>query len=93
MAGAAAGAFLAAAPETARAQNSDAKLNGIFDSLSEAMLIDQPEGATFLGLDKERRAALKARLADQSWAHVSQDHAMCAEWMARLSASAAHSVE
>lgn len=86
MTGAAASAFLAAATTSALAQDSEAKLNALCDGLSEALLIDQPEGATFLGLDKGRRAALKARLADRSWAHVSKDHEMCAEWVARLSA-------
>jgi uncharacterized protein (DUF885 family) len=84
MAGAAAGAFAAATPVFAQA--GDAKLNGDFDVLSELMLADQPETATSLGLDKGRRSALKAKLSDQSWAHVSKDPEICAQWMARLNA-------
>jgi uncharacterized protein (DUF885 family) len=84
MAGAAASALIAAASTSALAQNGNVRLNAIFDGLSEALLTDQPEGATFLGLDKGRHAELKARLADQSWAHVSKDHEMCGDWMTRL---------
>ena len=67
-------------------QAADAKLTGLFDDLSEALLTDVPEGATFLGLDKGKRAALKSRLSDQSWAHVSRDHSICADWLGKLGA-------
>jgi uncharacterized protein (DUF885 family) len=64
----------------------DAPLNALFDRLSEALLADSPESATALALDRGKRAALKARLSDASWAHVSQDHVFCADWLAKFKA-------
>ena len=64
----------------------DAPINALFDQLSEALLTDSPETATSLALDKGKRAALKARLSDASWAHVSRDHVFCADWLAKLKA-------
>jgi len=65
---------------------SDAALDTLFNALSEAMLKDNPEGATFLGLDKGARANLKSRLSDQSWAHVADDPKNCAAWLGKLNA-------
>src|SRR5262249_35192759 len=73
------GTAFAATPAT-----QDAPLNGLFDSLVEALLQDSPESATFLGLDKGARAALKSRLSDQSWAHIAEDHKTCAAWLEKL---------
>src|SRR5690349_17595047 len=47
-------------------------VNQLFDGLVEAILQDSPESATFLGLDKGKRANLKSRLSDQSWAHAAE---------------------
>lgn len=83
LATAAAGALTPALPALA------APLDTLFNDLSEALLADSPETATALALDKGRRAGLKARLSDASWAHVSGDHERCAAWLARLDAAPA----
>ena len=83
LASAAATAFL---PGAAFAAPGDAAANTLFAELSEALLTDTPEMATALALDKDKRAGLKARLSDASWAHVSQDQVFCTNWMARLKA-------
>ncbi len=75
------GRAAAAAPQTP-----DLQLNRLFDGLAEAYLQDNPESATFLGLDKGARAGLKSRLSDQSWAHVADDHKTCAAWLGKLDA-------
>ena len=82
---ASAAAAAVAAPAWA-AGSGDAPINSLFTALSEALLTDSPETATFLSLDKGPRAALKSKLSDASWAHVSQDHVTCAAWLARLNA-------
>jgi uncharacterized protein (DUF885 family) len=61
-------------------------LRRLFDSLTEDMLKDDPETATFRGLDSGPRAALKSRLDDRSWAAVERGGAHCAERLARLRA-------
>src|SRR5476649_2569345 len=68
------------------AESGDTRINNLFTGLSEMLLTDSPENATFLSLDKGPRAALKSRLSDASWAHVSQDHVTCAAWLNRLNA-------
>lgn len=65
---------------------SDAQIDALFAQLSEALLVESPEGATGLALDKGKRAALKSRLSDASWAHASRDHVFCSDWLARLKA-------
>src|SRR5476649_2995067 len=67
---------------------SNAAYGAICDNLADALLKDNPEGATFLGLDKGARAGLKSRLSDQSWAHVAKDHEVCAAWLGKLNAIA-----
>src|SRR5258708_5459491 len=67
---------------------SDAALRTLFSALSDALLKDSPETATFLGLDKGARASLKSRLSDRSWAHVAKDHEVCAAWLGKLDAIA-----
>ena len=48
----------------------DAALNRYFDGLSQEMLNNSPETATYLGLDTGADAGRKSRLSDSSWAHV-----------------------
>jgi uncharacterized protein (DUF885 family) len=67
-------------------QVSNPALHRLFDSLTEDMLRDDPETATFRGLDSGPRAALKSRLDDRSWAAVQRSGAHCAERLARLRA-------
>src|SRR5437868_11295104 len=81
MTGASCFSGLAAAPAS-----SDVALSSMLGALADAMLTDNPESATFLGLDKGARASLKSRLSDQSWAHVSGDHKVCAAWLGKLDA-------
>jgi len=90
LASAAATAATCAAPAGA-APSGDGALTSLFTGLSEALLADSPETATFLSLDKGPRAALKGKLSDSSWAHVSQDHVTCAAWLAKLNATPAAS--
>ena len=57
----------------------DAALSRALGSLAERMLQKWPETAASLGLDKDKRAALKSRLNDRSWDAVVQDRALCAD--------------
>ncbi len=79
-----AGAAAAALATPAFAAPGDGALNRAFDGIASDILGDQPETATFLGLDKGSRANLKAKLSDQSWAHVGSDSKRCQGWLARL---------
>lgn len=56
-------------------QVADPKLRALFDRFTEAMLRDDPEQATFRGLDTGARAALKSQLDDRSWAAVERGRA------------------
>ncbi len=62
----------------------DAALNHYFDVACEHLLAVSPEGATGLGLDTGKRAALKSQLSDASMAHITADHAWCRENLAKL---------
>jgi uncharacterized protein (DUF885 family) len=64
----------------------DAALNQMFGSLCDEVLVESPEGATALGLDKGAHADLRAKLSDESWAAVEASHKMCADWIAKLGA-------
>jgi len=64
----------------------DAALTTLLDQLSDAILDDSPETATFLGLDKGARAGLKSRLQDASWEHAAHDPVFCSQWLAKLTA-------
>lgn len=64
----------------------DTALSTVLDQLSDAILTDSPETATFLGLDKGARVGLKSRLQDASWAHVAHDPVFCSQWLAKLTA-------
>src|ERR1700756_3651544 len=91
LAAAAATGFIAAAPKTkglaqpaAGAAPGDAALNRYFDAVSEHILETGPEGATGLGLDTGKRAALKSRLSDASMAHITEDRAWCRANLTKL---------
>jgi uncharacterized protein (DUF885 family) len=80
----------AGAPGLARAAagaaDGDAALGHRFDAITDQMLIDGPEGATALGLDKGPRAGLKARLSDRSLAAVKRDTLFCSDNLIKLNA-------
>lgn len=48
------------------ATDADAAARALIDGATEAILRENPEGATSLGIDTGKRAALKARMADKS---------------------------
>ena len=80
-------ALAATAPRigaAAPAAPGDAALNRYFDAVCEELLAAQPEGATSLGLDTGKRAALKSQLSDASMAHVAHDRAFSKAGLARL---------
>lgn len=71
LAGAGATLALAAMPRGAAAAVSadapaDARAEALLSRLAEQLLADFPEGATSLGIDKDKRAKLKQRLTDRS---------------------------
>jgi uncharacterized protein (DUF885 family) len=68
------------------AQVADPKLRALFDRFTEAMLQEDPEQATFRGLDSGERAGLKSRLDDRSWAAVERDRAAYKARLAELKA-------
>jgi uncharacterized protein (DUF885 family) len=76
-----AGPAAASAPHDPNAE-SDALLAGMAD----ALLVEYPENATFLGLDTGVHAALKGRLTDRSVAGYEHRAASCAERLRRLKA-------
>jgi len=90
LAAAAASGLVAAAPKPrgaappAHAAPGDAALNRYFDTVSEHILTTSPEGATSLGLDTGKRAALKSKLSDASMAHIAEDRAWCRAGLAKL---------
>jgi len=77
-----AGAAVAAPAE----HRGDSQIDGMFVTLSDALLNDSPETATSLALDKGSRASLKSQLSDAAWAHISQDHVTCAANLEKLNA-------
>ena len=48
------------------ATGADGKAQAALADMAEQMLADYPESATGLGLDKDKRAALKSQLTDRS---------------------------
>jgi uncharacterized protein (DUF885 family) len=78
------------APETSiattPAQIADPRLRAVFDEITRELLEEQPEEATFLGVDQGPRAGLKTRLNDRSWAAEQQGGAACAAMLKRLRA-------
>jgi uncharacterized protein (DUF885 family) len=83
-------ALTAAAPKGkgpaahAAASPGDAALNRYLDAVGEHILAIGPEGATGLGLDVGKRAALKSKLSDASMAHIADDRAWCRAGLAKL---------
>jgi uncharacterized protein (DUF885 family) len=63
-----------------------ANLKALLDSVSEELLAEYPDDATFLGLDVGARAALHAQLTDRSIAADTHRAATCAARLARLKA-------
>lgn len=59
-------ALLTAAPALAQAGAEDARLRAMLDRMFEDQVDESPRRATSLGLDKGKRAALKAQLDDNS---------------------------
>lgn len=83
----AAAALAGAAPALGHAQGSeDARLRAQLDAMFEALVDDSPEFATALGLDKDRRADMKARLDDNSLAAKARRLERSREWMRALKA-------
>ncbi|MCW3848734.1 DUF885 family protein [Sphingomonas sp. LB-2] len=65
--GAGATAALSALPARAfAAPTEEARAQAMIDRVAEQLLRDGPEGATSLGIDKDKRAKLKYRLSDKS---------------------------
>jgi uncharacterized protein (DUF885 family) len=69
---------------TTPAQIADPRLRAVFDEITRELLDEQPEEATFLGVDEGPRAVLKTRLNDRSWAAEQQGGADCAARLTRL---------
>jgi len=82
----AASSLTRASTQAAATAPGDAALNRYFDTISEHLLAVSPEGATSLGLDKGKRAALKSQLSDASMAHIAADRTWCRDGLARLAA-------
>jgi uncharacterized protein (DUF885 family) len=62
-----AGAAIALAHLPARAaEDADAAANRLIAEYAEELMVDYPESATSLGIDKDKRSALKSRLQDRS---------------------------
>ena len=65
--GAGATALLSSLPARAlAAPGEEAKAQAMIDKIAEQLLRDGPEGATGLGIDKDKRARLKHKLGDRS---------------------------
>ncbi|WP_242919781.1 DUF885 family protein [Caulobacter sp. CCUG 60055] len=94
MGAAATGAALAAGPALAARTKAgpkagpkgDPALHRLLDAFADEILDEAPEAATSLGLDNGRRAALKSRLSDRSWAAVEKGAQACADRLGRLKA-------
>jgi uncharacterized protein (DUF885 family) len=87
MASAAAAGLGAAAPALAAPRAGGASgLDRMLGEISEALLVEYPDDATFLGLDTGARAALHSKLTDRSIAADDARAAACAARLARLRA-------
>jgi uncharacterized protein (DUF885 family) len=60
------GATLAAAQSSAAASNGNVAAGRLLAGFTEELLVEYPESATMLGIDKGARAGLKSRLLDRS---------------------------
>ena len=81
----AAGGTPAAKPTPAQAA-AGKKLAALFDSFVQEGLDHQPEGATYLGLDKGKRAHQRSELSQASLAEIARKKAETAKQYARLAA-------
>ncbi len=75
------------APAAALAKTShgaNAACDAVLAQMAEALLVEYPENATFLGLDSGRHAPLKHRLTDRSIAGDGKRAAACAARLTRL---------
>lgn len=85
--GAGAAAMLQAAPGTAlAASGADASAEGALAATAEQIMERYPEAAAGLGIDKDKRAALKAKLSDRSAAGQAKDATLARATLARLQA-------
>ncbi|HZZ35978.1 MAG TPA: DUF885 family protein [Caulobacteraceae bacterium] len=84
----AAGATAALAPLSALAQPAtpEAALTALLDDFAHRELLDSPETATSLGLDKGDLAALRGKLDDRSLADIAHDKAETVRRIAALKA-------
>ncbi|HET6970839.1 MAG TPA: twin-arginine translocation signal domain-containing protein, partial [Phenylobacterium sp.] len=82
----AAGALAAATPALAQAGSEDARLRARLDAMFEALVDDSPRFATSLGLDKDKRAALKSQLDDNSQAGRDRRLERSRRWVRELKA-------
>ena len=64
----------------------NAASDALLDEMAEALMVDYPENASFLGLDSGPRAGLKRRLTDRSLAGDAVRAASCTERLGRLKA-------
>ena len=67
-----------------RPRAGEPEVRGLLDEIAEGVLAAYPESATSLGLDRERRAALKGRLSDRSPAGIATIAASARSNLARL---------
>lgn len=77
-------ADLAAAPDRA----GDPAVSALLAQVAQELLDQYPESASYLGLDKGARSALKSRLADHSLEGISRTAAAAATRLKRLEAAA-----
>ncbi len=75
----------AAAPTPAQAA-AGKKLAALFDSFIQQTLDHSPEGVTYLGMDKGKRAYQKSELSQASLAEIARNKAMTAEQYRKLAA-------
>jgi uncharacterized protein (DUF885 family) len=69
-----------------KAVNPNARASALIDRFANDIIDGSPTTATGLGLDKGKRAALKFKLGDRSWASVVKEAAECGERRKRLRA-------
>ncbi len=81
----AAAAALATTPALAKPA-AGSLLTPVFDAMAERYLIDHPQTATFLGLDKGKRAKLKHQLGDSSAKAAAAEVAYCETYAQTLRA-------
>ena len=86
--GAIAGLAPLEAPAKASSRHGDPNhaSDALLAKMAEALLVEYPENATFLGLDEGPRAALKGRLTDRSVAGDERRAASCAARLRQLKA-------